>query len=57
MWYFGNNPQMDNILLDLITETQIKLSDENSLQLQSNKDELKKQIKKRYDAQRKKLVS
>jgi len=48
---------MDNILLDLITETQIKLSDENSLQLQSNKDELKKQIKKRYDAQRKKLVS
>lgn len=57
MWYFGNDPQIDNILLDLIIETQIKLSDENSLQLQMKKDELKKQIKKQYDAQRKKLVS
>lgn len=57
MWYFGNNPQMDNILLDLIAETQIKLSDENSLQLQVKKDEFKKQIKQQHDAQRKKLAS
>ena len=57
MWYFGNNPQIDNTLLDLIAETQIKLSDENRLQLQMKKDEFKKQIKQQYDAQRKKLVS
>ena len=57
MWYFGNNPQMDSILLELITETKIKLSDENSLQFQMKKDEYKKQIKQLYDAQRKKIVS
>lgn len=57
MWYFGNDSHMDNILLDLITETQIKLSGESSLQLQMNKGQYRKQIKHQYDTQRKKLVS
>ena len=57
MWYFGNDPHMDDILLDLITETQIKLSGESNLQLQMKKGEYKKQLKQQYDAQRKKLVS
>lgn len=56
MWYFGNDSHMDDILLDLITETQIKLSGESSLQLQMKKGEYKKQIKQQYDSQRKKLV-
>lgn len=56
MWYFGNNPQIDNMLLDLITEAQIKLSGESGLKLQMKKGEFKKQIKQQYDAQRKKLV-
>lgn len=54
MWYFGNKPQIDNMLLDLITEVQIKLSDENGLKLQVKKGEFKKQIKQQYDAERKK---
>ena len=57
MWYFGNNPHMDNILIDLIIETQIKLSGENSLLLQAKKAEYKKKIKQQYDTRRKKLVS
>lgn len=57
MWYFGKDSHMDNILLDLITETQIKLSGESSLQLQMNKGQYRKQIKHQYDTQRKKLVS
>lgn len=55
MWYFGNNPNVDNILLDLITEIQIKLSGEGNLLM--NKSEYKRQIKQQYDAQRKKLIS
>jgi hypothetical protein len=57
MWYFGNNLQIDNMLLDLITEVQIKLSGESCLKLQMKKGEFKKQIKQQYDAKRKKLVS
>ena len=57
MWYFGNDSHMDDILLDLITEVQIRLSGGNSLQLHMNKNEYKKQIKQQYDIQRKKLVS
>lgn len=47
---------MDEMLLDLITETQIKLSGQKSLLLNMNKGEYKKQIKRRYDTQRKELV-
>lgn len=57
MWYFGNNPHMDDVLLDLITEVQFKISGENRLQMQAKKGEYKKRIKQQYDLQRKKLVS
>lgn len=56
IWYFGKNAYMDEMLLDLITETQIKLSGQKSLLLNMNKGEYKKQIKRRYDTQRKELV-
>ena len=45
MWYFGNNPHMDDVLLDLITEVQFKISGENRLQMQAKKGEYKKRIK------------
>ena len=53
---FGKDAYMDEMLLDLITETQIKLSGQKSLLLNMNKGEYKKQIKRRYDTQRKELV-
>lgn len=56
IWYFGKDAYMDEMLLDLITETQIKLSGQKSLLLNMNKGEYKKQIKRRYDTQRKELV-
>ena len=55
-YYFGKDAYMDEMLLDLITETQIKLSGQKSLLLNMNKGEYKKQIKRRYDTQRKELV-
>ena len=57
MWYFGNTPQIDEVLLDLITEVQIKLSGENGLDLQVKKNEYRKSIKQQYNRQRQKLVS
>ena len=48
---------MDDVLLDLITEVQFKISGENRLQMQAKKGEYKKRIKQQYDLQRKKLVS
>ena len=56
IWYFGKDAYMDEMLLDLIIETQIKLSGQKSLLLNMNKGEYKKQIKRRYDTQRKELV-
>lgn len=56
MWYFGNNPRTDDVILDLITEAQIKLIGKNRLQVRMTKSEYKKQIKRQYDLQRKKLV-
>ena len=56
MWYFGRNPQMDNILLDLLTEVEIKLSGEKNAKTQQMKGLLKKQIKQVYDSKRGKFV-
>ena len=56
MWYFGRNPQMDNILLELITEIQLKLNGEKEIQMQSQKGTVMKQIKQQYDAKRGRLV-
>lgn len=57
MWYFGNNPAMDDLLLDLIIEVQAKLADESSLQFQVRKGECKKNIKQKYDTQRMNLIN
>lgn len=56
LWYFGNDSHVDDVLLDLIMETQIKLSGENKLKLQMNKGEYRKQIKQQYDTQRRKIA-
>lgn len=53
-WYFGNNSQVDDILLDLITEVQIKLSGQDGLKLQIRKGDIKNRLKKSYDTQRRK---
>lgn len=57
MWYFGKNPHMDEVLLDLLTEVQIKLSGKNGLKLQIKKNELRNAIKQQYNTQRIKLIS
>ena len=56
LWYFGKTPQIDEILLDLLTEVQIKLSGENSLKLQMKKNEVRNAIKQQYSTQRMKLI-
>lgn len=56
MWYFGNDPHIDDILLDLITEVQIKLSGSNNLTMQLRKGEYKMRLKQKYETQRKKLI-
>lgn len=55
MWYFGNDVQIDNMLLDLMAKVNIKLSGEKKAQLKMNEGELKKQIKRTFDAQRGKM--
>lgn len=56
MWYFGNSSKTDEMLLDLITETQIKIAGSN-LKIQSNKSMIKQHIKKEYNIKRNKLNS
>ena len=48
---------MDEVLLDLLTEVQIKLSGKNGLKLQIKKNELRNAIKQQYNTQRIKLIS
>lgn len=56
MRYFGNEPQIDDVLLDLITEVQVKLSADNKLGAKMHKGEIKQQIKQQFETQRRQLV-
>ena len=57
LWYFGEDKNIDNTLLELITDAQIKLSGDRNLELKSNKGIYKKQLKQQYDANRRKTIN
>lgn len=56
MRYFGNNAQVDNAILDLITDVQIKLSGKNQLGAKMRKGEIKKQIRQQFETQRRQIA-
>ena len=56
MRYFGNDPQIDDVLLDLITEVQVKLSADNKLGAKMHKGKIKQQMKQQFETQRRQLV-
>lgn len=53
MWYFGDNSQIDSMLIDLISEVRMKLSGENNLKAKVMKGRYVNQVKQQCDEQRK----